>query len=191
MLFGLEMYAMNLPMKDDAELKFLIEVLPRFEIEESDRWNKSLKYYLKIVSRMDWIFPFNNFWKPLFTMRKVWAMDRTTKSPLRNWPWYDSFTRFGLGSFDDQGKQYPIQSFMCKQTENHSTHVLCCWNHPARYKQVCFLFEWLWQFEFKMKNFESYADTLKESLVLRKDSVEIFICTCVKYLKTNDWLKKK
>jgi exodeoxyribonuclease V alpha subunit len=161
--------------KDDIELKFLIEILPRFEIEESDR----LKQISQILSEDRQQNGLNISIQqlcdnPYLICEKYVGNgpdDQITFAKIDHGmlPSPD----LGLAALTTKGSNIRFMALCVNKLKtiapNTFSSAEIILNGVNKY--LSYLSDWR-LFEFKMKNFESYADTLKESLVLRKDSDE-------------------
>lgn len=158
--------------KDDEEIKFLLDILPRFEIEESNR--------LKQISQ---IFSEN---------RQQNGIDVTIKDLCNN-PYLlcekyvgngpdDQITfakidhgmmpspDLGLEALTTKGSDIRFRALCINKLKTIAPHTFSAaeiiLNGVNKY--ISYLSDWR-QFEFKMKNFDSYVATLREAVVLRQD----------------------
>ena len=158
--------------KDDAELKFLLEVLPRFEIIESDR----LMQISQILSEDRQQNGLNVSIKmlcenPYLLCEKYVGNgpdDQITFAKIDHGmlPSPD----LGLMPLTTKGSNVRFRALVVNKLKTIAPHTFSAAEIILQRvnKYVSYLNNWR-QFEFKIKNFESYADTLKEALVLRKD----------------------
>lgn len=161
--------------KEDYEIKFLLEILPRFEIEESyrlqqisqiladNRQQNGLNINLKTLCE-----------NPYLLCEKYVGNgpdDQITFSKIDHGmlPSPD----LGLTALTTKGSDIRFRALCVSRLKTIPPHTFSAaeiiLNGVNKY--ISYLSDWR-RFEFKMKNFESYEAKLKESLVLRKDDEE-------------------
>ena len=159
--------------KDGEELKFLLDILPRFEIEESNR----LKQISQILSEDRQQNGLNVSFQQLCENPYLLCEKYVGNGPDDQ----ISFAKIdhgmlpspdlGLAALTTKGSNVRFRALCVNKLKTIAPHTFSAaeiiLNGVNKY--VSYLSDWR-QFEFKMKNFESYADSLKEALVLRKDS---------------------
>lgn len=158
--------------KEDYEIKFLLEILPRFEIEESNR----LQQISQILAENRQQNGLNCDLKalcenPYLLCEKYVGNgpdDQITFSKIDHGmlPSPD----LGLAALTTKGSDVRFRALCVNRLKTIPHHTFSAaeiiLNGVNKY--ISYLSDW-GQFEFKMKNFESYEAKLKESLVLRKD----------------------
>jgi ATP-dependent exoDNAse (exonuclease V) alpha subunit len=161
--------------KDDAELKFLLEILPRIEIEESDRLKQISQILTEDRQKNGLNVSIQQLCENPYLLCEKYVGngpdDQITFAKIDHGmlPSPD----LGLAALTTKGSNIRFRALCVNKLKTIAPHTFSAaeiiLNGVNKY--VSYLSDWR-QFEFKMKNFESYAETLKESLVLRKDSDE-------------------
>ncbi len=159
--------------KDDEEIKFLLDILPRFEIEESGR----LKQISQILAEDRQQNGLNIAIKTLCENPYLLCEKYVGNGPDDQ----IAFAKIdhgmlpspdlGLAALTTKGSNIRFRALCVNKLKTIAPHTFSAaeiiLNGVNKY--VSYLSDWR-QFEFKIKNFDSYSDTLKEALVLRKDS---------------------
>lgn len=158
--------------KEDYEIKFLLEILPRFEIEESNR----LKQISQILAENRQQNGLNCDLKALCENPYLLCEKYAGNGPD------DHITFFkidhgmlpspdlGLPALTTKGSDIRFRALCVNRLKTIPPHTFSTAEiilHGVN-KYISYLSDWR-QFDFKMKNFESYEAKLKKSLVLRKD----------------------
>jgi len=158
--------------KDEEDIEFLLDILPRFDIEESSRLNQitqllsddrqqnGLTVSNKELCQNPYILCENyvgNGPDDLITFSKI--DHGMLPSP-----------DLGLSALTTKGSDIRFRALCVNKLKTIAPHTFSAAEIVLNgvNKYISYLSEWR-QFDFKMRNFESYAETLKESLVLRKD----------------------
>lgn len=161
--------------KDDGEVRFLLDILPRFDIEESKR----LKQITQILSKDRHQNGLNASIEELCENPYLLCEKYVGNGPD------DQITfakidhgmlpspDLGLESLTTKGSSIRFRALCVNKLKTIAPHTFSAAEITlnAVNKHVSYLGEWR-QFEFKMKNFDSYAEKLKEALVLRKDKAD-------------------
>ncbi|MCD8176239.1 MAG: AAA family ATPase [Tannerellaceae bacterium] len=161
--------------KEDDEIKFLLEILPRFEIEES----KKLKQITQIVAQNRQQNGLNVTIQQLCQNPYLLCEKYVGNGPDD----HITFAKIdhgmlpspdlGLPPLTTKGSAIRFRALCINKLKNIAPHTFLAAETILNgvNKYISYLSNWR-LFEFKMKNFESYAEKLQESLVLRKDKEE-------------------
>lgn len=158
--------------KDDEEIKFLLEVLPRFEIEESNRLKQISQIITEDRQQNGLNVTINELCENPYLLCEKYVGngpdDQITFSKIDHGmlPAPD----LGLAALTTKGSAIRFRALCLNKLKTIAPHTFSAaeiiLNGVNKY--ISYLSDWR-QFEFKMKNFDSYATTLKEALVLRED----------------------
>lgn len=161
--------------KDDDELQFLLDVLPRFEIEQSNRFKQISQIVSEERQKNGLTVSLKELVENPYLLCESYVGngpdDQITFSKIDHGmlPSPD----LGLKALTTKGSDIRFRALCVNKLKTIAPHTFSAaeiiLNGVNKY--LSFLSEWR-QFEFKMKNFESYAERLKEALVLRKDKDE-------------------
>jgi exodeoxyribonuclease V alpha subunit len=161
--------------KDDEEITFLLDILPRFEIEQSIRL-KQISQILAVDRQQNGLnFGIKSICENPYLLSEKYVGngpdDQITFSKIDHGmlPSPD----MGLPALTTKGSDIRFRALCVNKLKTIAPHTFSSaeiiLNGVNKY--ISYLSEWR-QFEFKMKNFSSYADNLKGMVVIRKDKDE-------------------
>lgn len=161
--------------KDDDEVKFLLDILPRFDIEESNRLKQISQILSKDRSQNGLDASMEELCENPYLLCEKYVGngpdDQITFAKIDHGmlPSPD----LGLESLATKGSSIRFRALCVNKLKTIAPHTFSAAEIilNAVNKYVSHLGEWR-QFEFKLKNFDSYAKKLKEALVLRRDKAD-------------------